>query len=381
MIYDVIVAGMGPAGSTASYYLSKAGLKVLALEKEKLPRYKPCGGGLTTKTVEALDFSVSELFLDTIHGGIFTFKDKTLKLMCDLPYAYTVNRRDFDYFLAGKSKEAGTKIIDGARMAKVGKKDSHITAETANGTYEGKYLLGADGVNSVTASFLYPSIKRKILAALESDVKVPAGRIEAMNGLFQIDFGSIPLGYSWIFPKKNYCSIGSAGMGKSAKKIKEYYKQFIDAQKILKDIEIEKTYGCALPMPYSQNVKLAKDRVFLLGDAGCLVNPFTGEGIYFAVESGKAAAGALINHWNNPKAESIYDKAVKEKFYYEFKWAYRLMRLVNAFPNLSYQIICDHKQVMYVYFDLLRGTLTYEQTVKNLTVKISKYLKRKIGIK
>ncbi|MCL5772859.1 MAG: geranylgeranyl reductase family protein [Firmicutes bacterium] len=381
MIYDVIVAGMGPAGSTAGYYLSKAGLKVLALEKEKLPRYKPCGGGLTTKTVEALDFGVSELFLDTIHGGIFTFKDKALKLMCDMPYAYTVNRREFDYFLTGKAKEAGAKIIDEERMTKIGKKDSHILVETVRGTYEGKYLLGADGVNSVAANFLYPKVKRKILAALESDVKAPADRIETLRGLFQIDFGSIPLGYSWIFPKKNYFSIGSAGMGKSAKKIKEFYKQFIDAQKILNGIEIDKAHGCTLPMPYSQNVKLAKDRVFLLGDAGCLVNPFTGEGIYFAVESGKTAAGTLINHWDNPKAESLYDKAIKEKFYFEFKWAHRLMRLVNAFPGLSYQIICDHKEVMHVYFELLRGTLTYEQTVKNLTVKISKYLKSKIGIK
>ena len=74
--YDVIVVGGGPGGSTAARFCAKAGLKTLLIEKEQLPRYKPCGGCLSTKTAHLLNFDLSPVIENTIYGAKFTYCSK-----------------------------------------------------------------------------------------------------------------------------------------------------------------------------------------------------------------------------------------------------------------------------------------------------------------
>jgi len=76
MLYDVIVSGLGPGGATAAYELASKGLNVLAFDKEKFPRYKPCGGCLSLKVERALPFDFKGVVEDTIYGVVFSFKSK-----------------------------------------------------------------------------------------------------------------------------------------------------------------------------------------------------------------------------------------------------------------------------------------------------------------
>ena len=86
--YDVIVVGGGPAGATAAYELATSGINVLILEKEKFPRYKPCGGGLSLKIDKVLKFSIKEVIETTVMGVHFSYQGKNgLSLLSDRPVA------------------------------------------------------------------------------------------------------------------------------------------------------------------------------------------------------------------------------------------------------------------------------------------------------
>ena len=116
-MYDVIVVGLGPAGSIAALDLANKGLKVLALDKERFPRYKSCGGCISVKVDPIVDFDFSELIEDTVSGISFTFKSKRqIDVDSTRPIAYNVSRDRFDAFLLDKAQSAGVDIVEGTRV-------------------------------------------------------------------------------------------------------------------------------------------------------------------------------------------------------------------------------------------------------------------------
>jgi len=381
MTYDCIVAGLGPGGAITAWHLARAGWKVLALDQDRFPRHKPCGGGLTVKTIKALPFGVEHLYEDTTFGGIFSFRLKNeIRLDCTEPYAYMVDRDGFDHYLVEQARSAGVLIREGEAVTGVKRLPEGILVSTGQGEYQGRYLVGADGAHSVVAKFLHPGIRRRNIIALERDFAVNPSAWEHLRGRTLIDIATIPLGYSWIFPKRDRLSVGSAGLKESGRSIKRHFARFIAHQPFLSGQGGDGARGHVLPLPYQDRVPLYGNGVLLVGDAGGLVNPFSGEGIYFAVESGNLASRALCRLAAGEAGDlSEYDHMIKEAFYFEFKWAYRLMRLVTMFPGLTFRIISDHLAVMPAYFDLLRGTRTYQNVYQRLMVKIRQYMTQPIN--
>ena len=118
--HDVIVVGAGPAGATLAYELAKRGIGVLLLEKEKLPRYKCCAGGVTSKAAKLLDFDISEVAEDAIHEVSFTFNLGSPYLGQPFqPLIYTVMRDVFDHFLVKKAQQLGAVLIDGQKVTQI----------------------------------------------------------------------------------------------------------------------------------------------------------------------------------------------------------------------------------------------------------------------
>ncbi len=209
MKYDTIVAGLGPAGANAAYELSKKGASVLALEKQKHPRYKPCGGGLTAKIEKILEPDFKSVVERTISKVNFTFKGAgDVRAVSDSPLVYMVMRDVFDNFLVEKARAAGAEIHEQEKVTHVEEGKDGVIVMTEKNMYAAKLLIGADGVNSVVARSVGLKPKKRTAVLIEGEVKVNEKAFNRVSDEILFDFGSVPYGYGWVFPKADHLSLG-----------------------------------------------------------------------------------------------------------------------------------------------------------------------------
>ena len=144
--YDVIIVGAGPAGSTAARHCGLKGLKTLLLEKEKIPRYKPCAGGITFAAVKELDFDIPEELIERkCHGMRIHFKKCKNRVTEEHPLVYMVTRSVFDEYLVEKSVAAGAEIRDSETCISVATDREKVSISTSKGEYRANIVIGADG--------------------------------------------------------------------------------------------------------------------------------------------------------------------------------------------------------------------------------------------
>ena len=154
--YDVIVVGAGPGGATAARLCAQTGFRTLLIEKEKFPRYKPCGGCLSPKTVRLLPFDLGSILENTIFNAKFTYCVKDpVSIKTDKPMAFMVMRERFDQFLIGKSLEEGVELLEGNRVIRVEERGDALEIELSKGEiFRCEYLIGADGPESLVAMWI-----------------------------------------------------------------------------------------------------------------------------------------------------------------------------------------------------------------------------------
>ena len=201
--YDVIVAGSGPAGATTAYRLAKAGLSVLILEKDKLPRYKPCGGGLSLKIDRVLDTDIKDFIEATVYGAYFSHGQKEgTHLMSEQPVAYMVMRDKLDAHLAYEAVRAGATLLTGKKVDGISTEKNGYEVFTKDDVFTCRYVVGADGVNGAVRRFIYPNTVSTIAASIEAEMAVDQSLLDKHSNYVHIDFGVIPYGYAWVFPKR-----------------------------------------------------------------------------------------------------------------------------------------------------------------------------------
>jgi len=357
-MYDVIVVGLGPAGSTAAHDLASRGLKVLGLDKERFPRYKSCGGCISTKIERTLGFDISGVVEDTVYGATFTYKsDRKLDIISDRAVGYNVMRDRFDALLVDRAREAGVEVIEGCRVVSAIDEGPSVTVTTSSGdTYSARALVGADGASGYTGRELFGLDPKE--AAVSLTVEVPYDRESAgVKGRLFIDFGGVPYGYAWIFPKEKFLSVGMAGdIVKVRGGIKGYFNDFVTTHHALDGLPVGRSQGWTVPIFYSGSTQAVKGRTVLVGDTGHLVDPFLGEGIYYAIKTGKGAASAIADSLEGGGADfSAYQRWLEEEVYPEFRSAERLSDLVYNHPRLWYSIIEKDPSIMLRYYDVIRG--------------------------
>jgi flavin-dependent dehydrogenase len=151
--YDVIVVGAGPAGAAAAYWLGEGGARVVVLEKERLPRYKPCGGGVPTLMFDRFPFDFSRVVERWIERVRFRFRNHG-EVTTDLPARSTamVMRDRFDLHIL---EHAQAEVQDETSVTQLEQDESSITATTAEGRrLRARYLIGADEANSRVARLM-----------------------------------------------------------------------------------------------------------------------------------------------------------------------------------------------------------------------------------
>ncbi|HEY0756756.1 MAG TPA: geranylgeranyl reductase family protein [Ktedonobacteraceae bacterium] len=364
---DVIIVGGGPAGSSAAYMLARQGLHVLVLEKQKMPRYKTCGGGVNIRAARHIPFSIEPVIEKTIYKYRFTYRgEKPFEKAYDEPLTYMTQRLRLDQFLLDQACEQGAQVIEEASIRKIAVNDDAVTVEDADGkTYRSLVLIGADGANSIVARQLQLSdgVQREI--ALESEVSLPAEIMARWADTIELDLFSVWCGYGWIFPKKDHISIGVGGPQKLIKQIKAYNTAYL-SQNAVAEYPTIRFSGHALPVRKGFS-PLTKGRALLVGDAAGLLEPFTGEGIGYAVRSGQLAARAIEAFLKNEAADlTLYTHLLDQELTPELLSARQFVQIFNRFPALFYHLIKNNDYVWGAICKILRGERNFNDINRKL---------------
>jgi geranylgeranyl reductase family protein len=288
--YDVIIAGGGPAGATAAFFLGQAGKKVLVLEKEFLPRYKPCGGAVSARVLEQFPFSFEPVIQSRVSAISYALGEEVVTIPVAGSSLRMVMREEFDAYLLA---HAQTEVRQGSGVRSVREGTETVEVETVKReNFEADYLVAADGANSLIARGLGLRQKKIMAGAIEIEAKVPDETLQrfAENPIFI--FGEIGTGYIWIFPKADHLSIGIGGLKLRPGELQSVLERVM--QRFGIPVQMQKSRGHPVPI-YGEGGPLGTRRSLLVGDAAGLVDPFTGEGIRFAIKSGRLAAQAILS--------------------------------------------------------------------------------------
>jgi geranylgeranyl reductase family protein len=347
MQYDVAIVGAGPAGSTAAKFLSDQGIRTILLEKTTFPRDKPCGGGLQMRVVRQFKYIEENSLVDSYSNEI-QLHSSSMKDYIDLQYHTSLQamvlRKTFDEGLVNCATQSGVFLQCGKAVTGITNEKDKIRLFFSNGaTLESRLVIGADGIWSTIGKIIgvkqdchhigvcayneYP-LSHKTLTHLYGDQRCVHIHLQP-QGL---------AGYGWVFPKKEHVNIGvvefrqAISPGQEKKNLQtsfaHYLKPLKDQKLVPKNLSIKKIHGGAFPT--CQAKQLAADRVLLCGDAGGLVNPLTGEGIYYAMRSGEIAAKiaikALENNTTDSRSLRQYQRQWKHEFRMDFSFLSRLSK-------------------------------------------------------
>lgn len=373
--YDVIVVGMGPAGAAAACKLSQAGLSVLGLEKDAHPRYKVCGGGLSARISQILPSDFQTVVEKTIHRVQFAYGgDDSFMIESQEPIAFMVMRANFDQWLMTKAQQAGTEIRENEPVLRLEALAEGVEVVTTEGRYRSSVVIGADGAMSVVAQQLFPGRRMRTIPALESEICHGISNYYGETETTLISLSAVKKGYGWIFPKRDGLSIGVGEFMNGANRPKQSFQRFSIQEPSLAGLQIPAPHGHPLPIfnrhqgTNSQNWNggLVNHRAMLIGDAGHLVDPLLGEGIYYAIRSGYLAADTIMAVLGNPdRTLKEYETTIMREFGQEFHVASRLARIIYGLPrNLHYWVgrlfPLPYQRVLERFCHVLQGSETYQ---------------------
>jgi geranylgeranyl reductase family protein len=379
------VAGLGPGGAVAAHELGRAGLSVLAIDKKSFPRYKPCGGGLSARIHKLLSPDFQSTVERTIRGIRFYYPGKgDFTLHAHEPIAYMVTRERFDHFLVQKAKAMGVEIRENEAILNVEEDPDGVKVTTNAAQYLGKVMIGADGAHSLAARILNPKFSRRKILALEEEI--PQERTQPDSGSppdppraedeVLIDLGSAPGGYAWSFPKAARLSVGVAGFTGQRGSLLHQFSTFKTRQRIGTSLSRKTLMGYPLPLFDPRQFKLASPRILLVGDAANLVDPFLGEGIYYAIRSSQIAADTVVKGLKQGSIDcTFYQARIHQEIYPEFRAAEKLARLSYAFPQLWYEAMRKYPEVTRWFYEILQGLESYPGFLSRLKSEVGRLIK------
>ena len=330
--YDVAVVGAGPAGATLAFELAGRGADVLVLEKEALPRYKACAGGITARTAELLELDMASLAQSVVYGARVFYGSREFTRWYDKPLVYTVMRDEFDHFLIDRAQRAGAVLLEKTRVCEVTEEADAVRIKTPENCFSARIAVGADGARSVVAAGSGIARKLSFGLALEAEISVPSEKLIQWDSLMGLMLGYLRGGYGWVFPKKDHLSVGIGGSLTQAKQLKTRHMEVLASLR-LDGGSVTRMRSQWLPVQRKGEAVCSK-RCVLVGDAAGLVDPVTGEGIHHAVKSARMAAPVAFQFLRNGGGDlEEYQQAVEREISPELTAARSLRRFFTWFPG------------------------------------------------
>ncbi len=332
--FDIVIVGCGPAGSNAGIRLAKHGLKVAILEKNKFPRYKPCGGGIVFKTFRYLPIDISSVIERRCYSVSLSMvsANKQFIIKRDFPLISMTMRDKLDLLFAEAAIDAGVRLFEDCKLKDI-EINKKILLNTSIGNIRADFVVGADGAVSTVARKAGWKETRTLIPSINWEFFIDDRELDKFIDMARFDFGIFSGGYAWMFPKKDHLSIGLLKTRKnsfSPDLLIERYLKFLGIRKVL----YMERYP--YPIPISPRIDgFVKNRVILVGDAAGFVDPITGEGISGAVLSGKLAAESIIRgEFQEDKIKRIYESYLKGIILSEFKIGRFLSELTYRYPKI-----------------------------------------------
>jgi geranylgeranyl reductase family protein len=375
-MYDVIIAGAGPAGSTCARECAQQGLKTLLLDKVTFPRTKPCGGAVSGHALSLLDFPLPEDIIEKdCFGARVHYGGRTIEAKRQYRIAVFVSRDRFDAFLALKAVEGGSRFVPGEKVIAVHTMRDGITVVSDKTSYKTRFLIGADGVHSrVATAIRQPLGKDEMILGLVTNIPVDDEMIaRRQNKTVDMHFGIAPQGYGWLFPHGGYYSLGIMGLASRMKEPKKVMSGFAHSL----GFELSDVQGHFIPLGGLKR-NIASGSILLVGDAAGFADPFHGEGIAYALLSGKLAAQAIIGSvkgQNGPASAAVrYCRESEQLIRKNLLVAHRIAKLLDRYPALFLRIFFDHPDTLEQYLDVVGGRTDYRHFQKWLLPRIPWYL-------
>lgn len=367
---DVIIVGAGPAGSMAGFYLASAGLEVLILEKSTFPRRKVCGGGLTQRAFQEIPFDISSILHGRVNWGYLGFRGRKVStIKYQDPISYLIDRPSFDKFLLEKAAAQGCQCLQGQRVISVSEDQGQINVKSQQGTYHSRYLMGADGIHSLVAKQIGLLPDRSISLAYEARLALPPGDTHPLIESITFDFGTLPFGYGWIFPKRDHLNVGVFRSWPGKRTSKGDLLRFIRQHPVLREVDPIEMRAYPGPQGGGKSI-LHENNILLVGDAANLADPWLGEGLIYALASGRMAAETILRHADGHIEDlAAYTCQINKTYVRQFAYAKRLSLLVNALPFLNIQLLSASPTLQMMIIDLLRGEKSYHQIWRELTTR------------
>jgi len=361
-MFDCIIVGAGPAGGTAAYHLAKRGCSVLLLEKAELPRYKPCGGGVSPAVQKWFDFDLTPAISFKINSVCYTWNQgDPVEVNLDVPPIWMVRREVFDYFLVKQAIAQGAQLRDKTAVTGIEWQGACWQVNTASEPVTGRYLIAADGAKGPMAKWLgFPQRKYTMGSALEAEI--PTEQQKLTSAYFEL--GMIKKGYGWNFPKTDGYSIG---VGRFWGRTPEKFKQKLAAYAKMFNVDelAAKPYGHPIYL-WNGNQKLHTENAVLAGEAAGVVDPFTAEGIRPSIFSGMGAAYAIAEAIaGDINALEKYTTTIKEEWGAEMIWAQGIAQAFYNFPSIGYKAGIKQQSNTITMTKIFAGERRYSDAAKS----------------
>ncbi len=288
-MYDVIVVGGGPGGSSAAYHCAKKGLKVLLLDqRKKIGVPKQCAEGINEDILKELDLKLRQEWISkkTNSWVLFNFKNY-LKFKGRRNRGFVLERKKFDADLAERARKAGAEL-------KLNRKVTDLTKEGVicmGKEIKGRVIIGADGPNTVVGEKSGLG-KPKCGFGLQYEIKTK--KTDFPNSMqCYLDSDLVKDGWFWVFPKKESLNVGVGSF--TIKELKPALDVFVKKLRLKKEKVLETNAGL-IPL-YGPLNNFCNERVLLIGDAAGHTNPISGGGIPAAIFGGILAAKVIKEHF------------------------------------------------------------------------------------